>query len=124
SPMRPATSEGTSIVTLSEETSKIGSSTATGSPPCFSQRGIVPVSTLSPSCGIVTSIIALGRLLLARVVGDRGRIALDPAHLRERVEHHREVFVRVAHPALRAQNFLRRGRRRHRHRELAAAIER
>jgi len=48
----PATGEGTSESTLSVETSKSGSSTATGSPGRFSQRVIVPSVTVSPSWGI------------------------------------------------------------------------
>ena len=51
----PAADEGTSESTLSVETSKRGSSWATLSPTCFSQRMIVPSVTVSPSCGIVMS---------------------------------------------------------------------
>ena len=50
----PATGEGTSVSTLSVETSSRGSSTATSSPSDLSQRVIVPSVTDSPSAGIVT----------------------------------------------------------------------
>ena len=42
--------------TLSVETSSSGSSTATSSPTCLSQRVTVPSVTLSPSSGIVTGV--------------------------------------------------------------------
>ena len=48
----PATGEGISVSTLSVETSKSGSSTATASPTFLSQRVTVPSLTLSPSAGI------------------------------------------------------------------------
>src|SRR5579872_1449690 len=51
----PAADDGTSESTLSVETSKRGSSWATSSPTCFSQRMMVPSVTVSPSCGIVMS---------------------------------------------------------------------
>ncbi len=50
----PATGEGISVSTLSVETSSRGSSTATSSPSCFSQRVMVPSVTDSPSAGIFT----------------------------------------------------------------------
>ena len=46
--------EGISVSTLSVETSRRGSSTATSSPSCFSHRVTVPSVTDSPSAGIVT----------------------------------------------------------------------
>ncbi|CAB4607991.1 unannotated protein [freshwater metagenome] len=50
----PATGEGISVSTLSVETSRSGSSTATMSPSFLSQRVTVPSLTLSPRAGIVT----------------------------------------------------------------------
>ncbi len=52
----PATGEGISVSTLSVETSSRGSSTATWSPGCFSQRVTVPSVTDSPSAGRVTEV--------------------------------------------------------------------
>ena len=52
--MTPATGEGISVSTLSVDTSRRGSSTATVSPSDLSQRVTVPSVTLSPSAGIVT----------------------------------------------------------------------
>jgi hypothetical protein len=48
----PATGDGISVSTLSVETSRSASSTATLSPTFFSQRVTVPSLTLSPSAGI------------------------------------------------------------------------
>src|SRR3990170_1651861 len=53
----PAAGEGTSVSTLSVEISNSGSSTATSSPSCFSHFKIVPSTTVSPSCGILTWVI-------------------------------------------------------------------
>ena len=50
----PATGEGISVSTLSVDTSKSGSSTATWSPSALSQRVTVPSLTDSPRAGIVT----------------------------------------------------------------------
>ena len=50
----PAAGDGISVSTLSVETSSNGSSAATVSPTCFSQRVIVPSVTDSPSSGIST----------------------------------------------------------------------
>src|SRR5690606_39097453 len=52
----PATGEGISVSTLSVETSSNGSSTATSSPTCLSQRVTVPSVTDSPSAGRVTGV--------------------------------------------------------------------
>ena len=52
----PATGEGISVSTLSVETSSSGSSTATSSPTCLSQRVTVPSVTDSPSAGRVTDV--------------------------------------------------------------------
>src|SRR5262249_13193617 len=52
----PATGEGISVSTLSVDTSSNGSSTATSSPTCFSQRVTVPSVTDSPSSGRLTSV--------------------------------------------------------------------
>ena len=49
----PATGDGISVSTLSVETSRSASSTATLSPTFLSQRVTVPSVTLSPSAGIV-----------------------------------------------------------------------
>ena len=54
----PATGEGISVSTLSVETSRSASSTATESPTFFSQRVTVPSETLSPSAGIVITVPA------------------------------------------------------------------
>jgi hypothetical protein len=51
----PAAGDGTSVSTLSVDTSKRGSSRSTCSPIDFIQRVIVPSVTVSPSCGMVTS---------------------------------------------------------------------
>src|SRR5690554_1798780 len=50
----PAIGEGTSVSTLSVDTSSSGSSTSTRSPTFFSQRVTVPSVTLSPSAGRLT----------------------------------------------------------------------
>ncbi len=52
----PATGEGISVSTLSVETSRSGSSTATSSPIDFSQRVTVPSVTDSPSSGRLTGV--------------------------------------------------------------------
>ena len=52
----PATGEGTSVSTLSVETSSSGSSTSTSSPTLFSHWVMVPSVTDSPSSGMVTSV--------------------------------------------------------------------
>ncbi|CAB4344811.1 unannotated protein [freshwater metagenome] len=52
----PATGDGISVSTLSVETSRIGSSTATKSPTALSQRVTVPSVTLSPSAGKRTGV--------------------------------------------------------------------
>ena len=49
----PATGDGISVSTLSVDTSRSASSTATLSPTFLSQRVTVPSLTLSPSAGIV-----------------------------------------------------------------------
>ena len=56
--MVPATGEGTSVSTLSVETSRRASSTSTVSPTCLSQRVMVPSVTDSPSSGMTTSVAA------------------------------------------------------------------
>ena len=55
----PATGDGISVSTLSVETSRSGSSTATISPSFFNQRVTVPSVTDSPSAGIVTEKVIL-----------------------------------------------------------------
>ena len=55
----PATGDGISVSTLSVETSRSGSSTATMSPSFLSQRVTVPSVTDSPSAGIVTEKVIL-----------------------------------------------------------------
>ena len=52
----PATGDGISVSTLSVETSSSGSSTATESPTCLSQRVTVPSVTDSPSAGMFTAV--------------------------------------------------------------------
>ena len=56
-PITPATGDGTSTATLSVSRLAIGSSTATGSPGCFSHSPIVASVTLSPSVGTLTSVL-------------------------------------------------------------------
>ena len=51
----PATGDGTSVSTLSVDTSNKGSSSATESPTFLNHRVMVPSVTVSPSCGRVTS---------------------------------------------------------------------
>ena len=51
----PATGEGTSVSTLSVDTSNNGSSADTLSPTDLNHCVIVPSVTVSPSCGSVTS---------------------------------------------------------------------
>ena len=60
----PAAGDGTSESTLSVETSKRGSFSATWSPTCLNQRVMVPSVTVSPSWGIVISAIGSGRSFL------------------------------------------------------------
>jgi hypothetical protein len=47
--------DGTSVSTLSVDTSNNGSSAATVSPTFLNQRVMVPSVTVSPSCGRMTS---------------------------------------------------------------------
>ena len=54
----PATGDGTSVSTLSVDTSKSVSSRATSSPTCLNHRMTVPSVTVSPNCGIVMSAIS------------------------------------------------------------------
>ena len=54
----PATGEGISVSTLSVETSRSASSTATESPTFLSQRVTVPSETDSPRAGIVMTVPA------------------------------------------------------------------
>src|SRR6266853_6152991 len=62
----PAVIEGISVVTLSVSTSKSGSSAFTASPTFVYQLATVPSVTVSPSCGMITSIPALSCRLLCR----------------------------------------------------------
>ena len=59
----PATSAGTSALTLSVTTSKSGSYCSTLSPSFTSQRSMVPSVTDSPSCGILI-VVAISLLFL------------------------------------------------------------
>src|SRR2546422_238121 len=52
----PPTGEGTSVSTLSVEISNSGSSRSTVSPSFFSHLVMVPSTTVSPSCGMVTEV--------------------------------------------------------------------
>ncbi len=73
----PATGEGTSVSTLSVDTSNSGSSAATVSPICLNHWVIVPSVTVSPSCGRVTS--AIGALLdLRQLPARRQPLKLRP----------------------------------------------
>ena len=65
----PATGDGTSESTLSVETSKSTSSSATASPICLNHRVMVPSVTVSPNWGICTSAIELSS---SAVVGRDG----------------------------------------------------
>ena len=55
----PATGDGTSVSTLSVDTSNNGSSAATVSPTFLNHRVMVPSVTVSPNCGSVTSAIVI-----------------------------------------------------------------
>ncbi|CAB4965090.1 unannotated protein [freshwater metagenome] len=55
----PEIGEGTSVSTLSVDTSNSGSSAATVSPTFLNQRVMVPSVTVSPSCGSVISAMVL-----------------------------------------------------------------
>ena len=63
----PATGDGTSVSTLSVDTSNNGSSAATVSPTCLNHCVIVPSVTVSPSWGRVTSAIGVPLLLGSRL---------------------------------------------------------
>src|SRR5690606_37965836 len=64
----PATGDGTSVSTLSVETSSKGSSTSILSPTFFNQRVTVPSVTLSPSAGSTTdSLIVRSQIVLSLV---------------------------------------------------------
>ena len=54
----PEAGDGISVSTLSVETSRSGSSTATESPTFFNQRVTVPSVTDSPRAGITTAVLA------------------------------------------------------------------
>ena len=58
----PATGEGTSVSTLSVDTSNRGSSASTRSPSCLIQRVMVPSVIDSPSSGILTGVAIDDRL--------------------------------------------------------------
>src|SRR5262245_23633178 len=67
----PATGEGISVSTLSVETSRSGSSTATSSPMDLSHWVTVPSVTLSPSAGRVTSVaMSVAILFVESAVSD------------------------------------------------------
>ena len=53
----PEHGAGTSVSTLSVDTSNSGSSSVTDSPTALNQRVMVPSVTDSPSCGITMSVI-------------------------------------------------------------------
>ena len=55
----PDTGDGTSVSTLSVDTSNNGSSALTLSPTALNHCVIVPSVTVSPSCGSVTSAIEI-----------------------------------------------------------------
>ena len=67
----PATGDGTSVSTLSVDTSKSASSRATSSPTCLNHRVMVPSVTVSPSWGIMTSAISSPYPWSERPVSDR-----------------------------------------------------
>ena len=69
----PEIGDGTSVSTLSVDTSKSGSSAATESPTFLNHRVMVPSVTVSPSCGRITSATAsslLRHALILRPVSD------------------------------------------------------
>src|SRR5258708_398152 len=82
----PLAMAGISVVTLSVSTSKSGSSALTGSPTFLYQLATVPSVTVSPSCGMITSIVSLP-------FGSRGAARIQAAaHFRDDAHdrgHHR-----------------------------------
>ena len=66
----PAIGDGTSVSTLSVDTSNRASSTSTVSPTFLNQRVIVPSVTVSPNWGMVTSAIGAPQPCSARPVSD------------------------------------------------------
>ena len=79
--MVPATGEGTSVSTLSVDTSRRGSSTATVSPTFFSQRVMVPSVTDSPSSGISTSVASPDAFAASSCLGSSLASALGSSAL-------------------------------------------
>src|SRR5439155_11387355 len=74
----PPTGEGTSVSTLSVEISNSGSSRSTFSPSFFSHLVMVPSTTVSPSCGMVTG-VATSASVSHRVQGFPGQREHDLA---------------------------------------------
>ncbi len=77
----PATGDGTSVSTLSVDTSNNGSSSATVSPTFLNHWVIVPSVTVSPSCGSVTSAMVVSLLLVSNGscrIGDGQPLKLRP----------------------------------------------
>src|SRR5581483_6848480 len=70
----PVTGDGTSALTLSVSTSSIGSNSTTLPPGSTSHFEIVPSWTDSPSCGIVTRVVAIDAPLELR---QRLELAVD-----------------------------------------------
>src|SRR5690606_2788717 len=79
----PLTGDGTSESTLSVETSKRGSSSATVSPTCLNHFVIVPSVTVSPSWGIVMSAIVADSLVLRARGGGSASAVERPAGERD-----------------------------------------
>src|SRR5437867_7916483 len=92
----PATGEGTSVSTLSVEISNSGSSRSMVSPSFFSHLVMVPSTTVSPSCGMVTGVgtsdppsrshrvqrlAGQGQERLADPLGQRGVRVDQPGHV-------------------------------------------
>src|SRR6187551_3177693 len=83
----PSPGLGTSVSTLSVEISSSGSSSATLSPTCLSQRVIVPSETETPIWGITTStwvpVLTFSRLLGSSVSGEVAERRRDVLDLRD-----------------------------------------
>src|SRR5271169_1664124 len=93
--IRPAPGDGISVSTLSVEISTSGWSSVTTSPSFTSHFAIVPSTTLSPICGIVTSIAISVRRQVADRVDDFVGARQDKV-LERRTERHVRVCSRNA----------------------------
>src|SRR5439155_5170983 len=96
----PARGDGTSVSTLSVEISNSGPSRSTVAPCCFSHFVMVPSTTVSPSCGMVTAVATVNLLVESQfrlpfrelLDGfDDGLDLRDVGVLQRRRERHRHV---------------------------------